>query len=102
MLGEGLSEEITETLPEETARQLHHYKRDSSIWHSWEDYFNLVHYRVMTMSTRELATIHGVDEGLEYRIKKQPMAPLHSINGFSGLKQNAIHGRGCSECLPIS
>ncbi|MFD2760554.1 nucleotidyltransferase [Lentibacillus juripiscarius] len=70
LLGEGLSEEITETLPEETARQLHHYKRDSSIWHSWEDYFNLVHYRVMTMSTRELATIHGVDEGLEYRIKK--------------------------------
>ncbi|RYG74065.1 nucleotidyltransferase [Lentibacillus lipolyticus] len=65
-----LSDDIAETLPEETVRQLHQYKHNSSIWHSWEDYFDFVHYRVMTMTTRELAAIHGVDEGLEYRIKK--------------------------------
>ncbi|MEC5422801.1 nucleotidyltransferase [Virgibacillus sp. C22-A2] len=64
------SPQIARTVPEETYRQLLLYKHAASIWHSWEHYFSLVHYRVMTMSVDELAAINGVDEGLEYRIKK--------------------------------
>ncbi|SFD82814.1 Predicted nucleotidyltransferase [Lentibacillus persicus] len=65
-----LTKQAQSALPEETISQLLHYKQMANSWHSWEQYFGLVQYRVMTMSTGELAAIHGVDEGLEYRIKK--------------------------------
>ncbi|TMN23479.1 nucleotidyltransferase [Lentibacillus cibarius] len=65
-----ISEDVAATMPNATIRQLHEYKWQAGCWHAWEGYFHLIHYRVMTMTTEELAAIHGVDEGLEYRIKK--------------------------------
>ncbi|GAB3068056.1 nucleotidyltransferase [Virgibacillus ainsalahensis] len=65
-----LTPEIAKALPAETYRQLIQYKQTASTWHTWENYFQLIHYRVMTMSIEELAEIEGMDEGLEYRIKK--------------------------------
>ncbi|WP_100011062.1 nucleotidyltransferase [Lentibacillus sediminis] len=56
-------------IPDETFQQLLAYKELASSWHMWENYFPLLHYRVMTMEANELASIHGVDEGLEHRIK---------------------------------
>lgn len=73
-----LSPEIAKTLPAESISQLTKYKNEATTWHTWENYFNLVHYRVMTMSLNELAAIHGVDEGLEYRIKKT----AHIVTSF--------------------
>ncbi|WP_382396954.1 nucleotidyltransferase [Lentibacillus salinarum] len=67
---EYISETANRSLPGETADQLQKYKQKATIWHRWEHYFHLVHYRVMTMTEAELAAIHGMDEGLEYRIKK--------------------------------
>lgn len=64
-----LTSAIIDSLPTETVNQLQQYKHTASQWHDWEKYFTLLHYRVMTMSTEELASIHGVDEGIEYRIK---------------------------------
>ena len=61
---------IKETIPEGTIQQLQQYKEIAGKWHTWEDYFQLLHYRVLTMSLEELRAIHGVDEGLEHRIKK--------------------------------
>ncbi|ALX47372.1 nucleotidyltransferase [Lentibacillus amyloliquefaciens] len=68
-----VTEQVKRALPEETITQLLHYKQKANCWHSWESYFSLLHYRVMTMSDSELAAIHGVDEGLEYRIKKSAL-----------------------------
>ena len=65
-----LSEQVKTTLPTKSITQLTHYKNIASLWHNWEAYFPLIHYRVMTMSHEELAHIHGVDEGLEHRIKE--------------------------------
>ncbi|MGP4106876.1 nucleotidyltransferase [Virgibacillus sp. L01] len=65
-----ISSEIKDTMPAETLNQLQLYKHEATTWHKWECYFHLVHYRVLTMSLNELAGIHGVDEGLEYRIKR--------------------------------
>ncbi|WP_010530435.1 nucleotidyltransferase [Lentibacillus jeotgali] len=67
---EAISETAAGTLPDVTIQQLHTYKQQATVWHSWEKYFQLIHYRVMTMTEGELAAIHGVDEGLENRIKK--------------------------------
>jgi len=58
------------SMPHETYMQLLRYKEKSAIWHTWESYFPFLHYRVMTMPFKELANIHDVGEGLEYRIKK--------------------------------
>lgn len=64
-----LSDDVTMTMPSESTKELEQYKQRTTKWHRWEDYFPLLHYRVMTMSIQELAEIYGVDEGLEYRIK---------------------------------
>ena len=71
LLQEGrLTENISNTLPTITVSMLKKYKQHTSIWHEWETYFPLLHYRVMCMTTKELQEIHGVEEGLEYRIKQ--------------------------------
>lgn len=62
--------EIAETLPAATKEQLEDYQRTATRWQQWENYFPLLHYRVLTMSEQELSTIQGVDEGLEYRVKR--------------------------------
>lgn len=67
---DSITTEVKSTIPEATINQLQLYKNVAGTWHTWEKYFQLLHYRVMTMSMEELAAIHGVDEGLEYRIKK--------------------------------
>ncbi|WP_217585698.1 nucleotidyltransferase [Lentibacillus saliphilus] len=57
-------------LPNTMRDMLTSYKAVASIWHDWEHYFPYLHYKVVTMTLSELACIHGVDEGLEHRIKK--------------------------------
>src|SRR5699024_7707972 len=61
---------IKHTIPEVTRSGLHQYKQTTGKWHEWELYFPLIHYRVLTMSETELRQIHGIDEGIEHRIKK--------------------------------
>ena len=70
LITHGLIDKVTNAMPDESFHQLQQYKEKSSILHTWEHYFPFLHYQVMTMSKKELANIHGVDEGLEHRIKK--------------------------------
>lgn len=65
-----LSEQATTALPKSSQVELETYKHTTGVWHTWEDYFPLLYYRVISMSANELATIHGVDEGLETRLKE--------------------------------
>ncbi|MFD2043997.1 nucleotidyltransferase [Ornithinibacillus salinisoli] len=62
--------EIQYTMPTTTIQQLNNYQQKASTWHSWENYFHFLLYRVQTMEINELASIHGMEEGIEYRIKK--------------------------------
>lgn len=64
-----LTDKAVAALPEATVMQLDSYKEETSIWHEWEQYFTVLNYRVQTMSLEELREIHGMVEGLEYRIK---------------------------------
>ncbi|WP_068672490.1 nucleotidyltransferase [Oceanobacillus sp. Castelsardo] len=61
---------VKDTMPKATIEQLHLYKESSGLWHTWEHYFQLLQYRVLTMSLEELREIHGVNEGIEHRIIK--------------------------------
>src|SRR5699024_3082607 len=60
-----ITERVYNTLPASTIQQLNDYYTKTTLWHTWEQYFPLLHYRVMTMSPEALREIHGVDEGLE-------------------------------------
>ena len=63
-----LTDELVQAIPEATKEQLLNYKEKAGIWHDWDRYFPLLHYRVMTMTKEQLNEIHGVDEGIEGRI----------------------------------
>src|SRR5699024_3970249 len=65
-----LSSKAVTAMPETTAQQLLAYKDKARTWHDWEKYFQILNYRVQTMSREELREIHGMDEGLESRVKK--------------------------------
>ncbi|RPF56097.1 nucleotidyltransferase [Aquisalibacillus elongatus] len=57
-------------LPQSTTDQLLAYQQKSGSWHSWESYFPYLQLIVHTRSVEELSQIHGVIEGLEYRLKQ--------------------------------
>ena len=65
-----LTPKIEATLPSSTIEQLHAYKEKAATLHNWENYFQVLNYRVQTMSALELQKIKGVDEGLENRVKR--------------------------------
>ncbi|WP_431799515.1 nucleotidyltransferase [Halobacillus andaensis] len=66
-----LTSHISEALPETTIDELHAYYNQSNLWHDWEDYFNFLHYTIMTTPAKDLQAIHGMDEGLEHRFKQK-------------------------------
>lgn len=74
-----INQSIQTTLPEETVQQLTLYQETSQTWHQWESYFPILQYRVLTMTIQELQQIHGVNEGIEYRIK----STAKKANSFS-------------------
>ncbi|MCP8616621.1 nucleotidyltransferase [Salirhabdus salicampi] len=61
---------VRKTIPTETEEALSKYKDMTHLWHDWEAYFPFLQYKVHTASLQELADIHGMDEGLQYRLKK--------------------------------
>src|SRR5690625_4229306 len=61
-------------------------KHTTSIWHKWEDYFPFLRYRVMTMSPQELASIQGVDEGIEFRIKNTAQEATSFLDWLENIK----------------
>ncbi|MCM3739149.1 nucleotidyltransferase [Oceanobacillus luteolus] len=65
-----LTSKVIAAIPDVTLHQLQEYKRKTTLWHQWENYFQILNYRVQTMTHSELRDIHGVVEGLEYRLSK--------------------------------
>lgn len=65
-----LTDQIRAALPAISHKQLIKYKETAGIWHTWELYFPLLQYRILTMSENDLRTIHGMEEGIENRLKQ--------------------------------
>lgn len=86
LLSEQYSTDISTTLPQMARDILHHYRDNHGSWHSWEQYFRLLKYRVMTMKLEELQQIHGVREGIENRLKKTAKEAADFFNWMKLLK----------------
>ena len=56
---------ISHTLPKESLVDLNHM-----LLHSWEDYWPLLKYQLLSHSTDELAKTYQLTEGIEYRLKE--------------------------------
>lgn len=70
LINKGISV-VEQTFPTETLSALNNYKNITGQWHTWEDYFPFLIYRILTMDVNQLKQIKGVDEGLEHRIKEK-------------------------------
>ncbi|HLR71942.1 MAG TPA: nucleotidyltransferase [Pseudogracilibacillus sp.] len=78
---EEFSQKVASAIPEKSITQIKQYKEKATLWHDWEHYYPLLHYRLTTMSREELALIHGVDEGIEGRL----LNAIHTAKSFQEL-----------------
>ncbi len=74
---------INRFIPEFTEELLASYERDNRLWHSWEDYFHLLRYRLLSSSAEQLAQIYECEEGLEFRLKETIKSQRRLSNGWS-------------------
>lgn len=86
LANDDLTQNVEMAIPVQTKEQLLEYKLKSGIWHDWEKYFHLVNYRISTMSVEDLQKIHGVDEGLEFRLKETAKAATSMENWIDSVK----------------
>jgi len=66
----GSLEEIHSYLPPTTYDILQKYKDEYRQFHSWEEYWHLLKYKLLLSTPEELRGIHEVEEGLENRLKQ--------------------------------
>jgi predicted nucleotidyltransferase len=59
------TQQVKAAVPEKTFELM-----EAGELHSWEAYFPLLRYLILTRPAKTLRQIHGMDEGLEYRFKK--------------------------------
>lgn len=76
---------IQSYVPEVTLQLLQENKKDYHL-HRWELYFQLLKYRIMTMTTKEIGSIYEVEEGLEHRIKRCIQSALSFQEFMESLK----------------
>ncbi|WP_345238773.1 nucleotidyltransferase [Pontibacillus salipaludis] len=64
-----MTAEAEGSLPPASVNLLKEYGDKANGWHYWERYFPLLHYKLTTLYPEEIRTFHGVEEGLEFRLK---------------------------------
>ncbi|WP_332689995.1 nucleotidyltransferase [Halalkalibacter lacteus] len=61
--------EIKHVMPEESFQLLISYKQSYNLLHTWEDYYDLLQYKVLSTPVNHLRMIYECEEGLEYRVQ---------------------------------
>lgn len=59
---------IGQYVPEPTKRLLQEYKQKYGGFHRWENYWDLLQYRLITSTPKELRELYEMEEGLENRL----------------------------------
>ncbi|MFD2510888.1 nucleotidyltransferase [Halalkalibacter alkalisediminis] len=70
-LSDNDSIQIRHVVPKETYQLLTTYKKTYSILHTWDDYFNLLQYKILSTPVEQLRVLYECEEGLEYRVKEK-------------------------------
>ncbi|MDT8859138.1 nucleotidyltransferase [Alkalihalobacillus sp. MEB130] len=62
--------EIQHVMPEVPYRLLLHYQESFHLLHTWEHYYHLLQYKLLSTPVDQLQQIYECEEGLEYRMKE--------------------------------
>lgn len=68
LLKSGDFSELASFVPKTTITELKEYLNMNKSFHSWENYWPLLQYRLLSSSPTELATLYDVHEGIENRL----------------------------------
>ncbi|GAE24132.1 UPF0348 protein family [Halalkalibacter wakoensis JCM 9140] len=63
-------EESKHVMPEPSYQLLKNYQETYSLFHTWEEYYPLLQYKLLSTPVNELRSIYECEEGLEYRLKE--------------------------------
>ncbi len=77
-------EKILRAIPYHSFEQLVAYKEKAGRWHDWEAYFNQLYTKIISSSLEELREIHGIEEGIEYKLK-EAIQQAQNFQEFVGL-----------------
>ncbi|MBU8907129.1 nucleotidyltransferase [Desertibacillus haloalkaliphilus] len=72
---------IEGVIPPFTKEHLVDYKNTYGNFHAWEDYFQFLKYRLLTMTSQQIHLIYEAEEGLENRVK-QMISTSDSFSSF--------------------
>ncbi|MDP4161561.1 MAG: nucleotidyltransferase [Bacillota bacterium] len=65
---------IRQFIPAQSAVLLEEYYRKYGLFHHWENYWQLLKYRLLQMTPDDLRSIYEMEEGLEHRFLKASLA----------------------------
>lgn len=82
-----LDEDISASMPKESVHFLNEYYHITNQWHLLESYFQYLRFCVLRMSHEELESIHGVDEGLEFKLK-DTVQKVHNMQDWLTLMKS--------------
>jgi predicted nucleotidyltransferase len=78
--------DISQYVPEPTQRLLDEYFQLYGLFHSWENYWNYLQYRLLQTTPEELRKIYEVEEGLENRLIQAAMEASSFLEFMENLK----------------
>ncbi|WP_102027282.1 nucleotidyltransferase [Salirhabdus sp. Marseille-P4669] len=81
-----LNEKVKNTIPFSTLHALESYNDKTGIFHHWELYFPFLQHAVYTKDEKALRLIHGMEEGLEHRLKKTAKQATSFVHWMELLK----------------
>ncbi|BCB03243.1 nucleotidyltransferase [Bacillus sp. KH172YL63] len=70
IFGAGSDEEVTPYLPMTSIDEMKKYSAEFGGYHRWENYWDLLQFKLLTSPTEELKEIYEIEEGIENRMKQ--------------------------------
>lgn len=64
-------DEIKQYVPETTFNVLQDYLTEYQSFHNWDLYWPYLQYRLLSATEKELTEIYEIEEGIEYRLKRE-------------------------------
>lgn len=83
---EGHIEKIKPYVPETTFQVLKEYQNKYRTFHSWENYWPYLRFRLLHLTPEELAQIYEIEEGIENRLLKLALSSSSFRDFISRLK----------------
>ncbi|CAM3695332.1 nucleotidyltransferase [Mesobacillus zeae] len=79
-------EQVNKYFPPTTSRLLQNYLNTYGQFHTWDQYWPLLKYRLIQCSAEELREIYEMEEGLEHRVKKAAITAVSFSQFMESIK----------------